>query len=59
MVFVNTNGFFFSTAIMNAEYSGLIPGIYFTNYFVVFVHHNLAARVAVYFLFARSWLIFF
>ena len=36
---------------LHAEQPGLIPGIYFNNYIAVFVHHDLVARVAVYFSF--------
>jgi hypothetical protein len=52
-------GFFFDSTFMHAEFLGLVPDIYFNNYLAVFIHHNLASRVAVYFLFAHSCLIFF
>jgi hypothetical protein len=45
-------------AQLQAKNPGLIPDMFYNsiaidNYHFVFVHHDLAARVAVYFLFAR------
>jgi hypothetical protein len=42
------------TALMHADYPGSIHDICFDNYLVIFIHHDLVTRVAVYFLFADA-----